>query len=187
MQKLLGGALLAACLSGLPAAAVAQHMDAKHEFGVDVGVMYTKIGSGCTTDCSGIQIGTPVDVRVGLMSSGPMSFEPRFTFSYISGGGDHVLVFTPDLNLLYRMGASTARKGMYLTAGAGIALQSQSIGGTSSSASQLSINGGIGTRSTYGPGAWRLEAFVRDNFENAGKGIAGSIDIGARIGLSLWH
>lgn len=185
MRKLIGGAVLVAAL--VPMVAAAQHMDAKHEFGVDVGVVYNKLGSGCSTDCGSMNIGTPVDVRVGLMGSGPLSFEPRFTFSYLSGGGDHILFFTPDLNLLYRMGSSTAQKGLYLTAGVGMALTSASIGGTSSSASQLSINGGVGTRMPYGSGAWRLEAFVRDNLENSGKGIPASLDIGARIGLSLWH
>src|SRR5574341_1840533 len=187
MRQLIGSAVLVASLAGVPAAAVAQHMDAKHELGVDLGIVYNKLGSGCSVDCGSVSIGTPVDVRFGFVSSGALSFEPRFTLGYISGGGDHILTFSPDVNLLYRMGSSTARKGMYLTGGAGISLVSASIGGTSSSASQLSVNGGIGTRVPYESGAWRLEAFFRYNLENSGKGIPSSIDIGARIGISLWH
>ena len=182
MRKLIGSALLVAGLVAVPAAAVAQGT----EFGVDLGIAYNKTGSGCSVDCGSVQIGTPVDVRFGFVSSGPLSFEPRFTLGYISGGGDHLLTFSPDLNVLFRMGSSTARQGMYLTGGVGIDIASASIGGTSSSATQLSFNGGVGTRVPYGSAAWRLEAFFRYNLENSGKGIPSSIDIGARIGVSLW-
>ena len=189
MNTLIARVSLVAALAVVPAIAAAQHSmeNPKHEFGVDLGITYNKTGSGCSIDCGSVQIGTPVDVRFGFVSSGPLSFEPRFTFGYITGGGDHVLTFTPDLNVLFRMGSSTARKGMYLTAGAGIALTSASIQGTSGSASQISLNGGVGTRVPYESAAWRLEAFFRYNLENSGKGIPSSIDIGARSGLSLWH
>jgi hypothetical protein len=185
---------VAAAVGGLvlaPALAMAQakggETSARHEFGVDLSLMYTHIGSGCTTDCSLFSAVTPLDVRIAFHSSGPLAVEPRFGLSYVTGGGGHVLHFTPDINLLYAFGAHRVM-GPYLTAGVGVDLTDVGVsGGTSASATQLSINVGIGTRKPWGTGAFRPEAFFRYNFENTSKGIPSSFDLGARIGLSFFH
>jgi len=183
-----GGLVLA------PALAIAQakggETGARHEFGVDLSLMYTKEGSGCSTDCSLFRALTPVDVRIGFLSSGPLSVEPRFALSYITGGGAHLLQFTPGLNVLYGFGTRSGlhnSMGPYLTGGAALSLTHVGAGGTSTSATQVSVNVGIGTRKAWGSAAFRPEAFFRYNFENSGKGIPASFDLGARIGLSFFH
>lgn len=180
MRNLDGSALLLVAVAMVPVVAAAQHsgMAAKHELGVDVAAYYAKPNGGS----GNFNIATPVDVRIGFASKGSLMFEPRFalTFASGSGGGSSSYFFTPDLNLLF---GKDHKKGMYFTGGGGVNLF-KFLG---ASASQLTINGGIGTRSPYESGAIRLEGFVRYNFENSGKGIPSSLDIGARIGLSLWH
>ena len=126
------------------------------------------------------------------MSNGPLSFEPRFTLSYFTGLGGHDLSFTPDVNVIYRMGRSSARKGLYLTGGLGFAIGNSSAPGPrgttiSTSATQLSLNAGVGKRIPMESNAWRMEGFLRYNFENSGKGIPSRLDIGARLGISFWR
>src|SRR5947207_3125404 len=147
MRKLMSCVVAAVALLALPHVALAQRggaAAAKNEIGVDLGAQYSHIGSGCAADCGGLGIGTPVDIRWGFMSHGPLSFEPRFSLNYISGpnaGGGHLLVFNPDLNVIYRMKKSTARRGMYLTGGAGLAIANTApSGGSSSPATQLQLN-----------------------------------------------
>src|SRR5438093_4664832 len=123
MRKVTGSLLAAVALVALPHVALAQRARSaasgpKNEIGVDLGASYSHTGSGCNTDCGGLGIGTPVDIRWGFMSTGLLSFEPRFSLNYVSGpnaGGGHLLVFNPDVNVIYRMKKSTARSGMYLT------------------------------------------------------------------------
>lgn len=187
-MRRLSGTLVAA-LALVPAMAAAQHSmeNAKHELGVDLGVLYSK-----PKGSDGIfSIGTPVDVRVGFVSGSRLEVEPRFTFNYASGGGDNAYVFTPDVNLLFGLSANGNRKGPYLTAGAGVDLAhvkvSTPLGSVSSSTSQFNFNGGIGTRVPYESGAIRLEAFARYLLKNTSKGLPNTLDLGARVGLSLWH
>ena len=198
MRKVTSTLVAAVALVALPHIALAQRARSaaaagpKNEIGVDLGAAYSHNGSGCATDCGGLGIGTPVDIRWGFMSNGLLSFEPRFSLSYLSGGaspiGGHVLVFNPDLNVIYRMGKSTPRRGMYLTGGLGLAIQNAApSGGSSTTATQLSLNGGVGKRIPTESNAWRLEGFLRYNFENTGKGIPSSFDIGARVGMSFWR
>src|SRR6266508_5821028 len=128
MRKLTSTLVAAVALVALTHFASAQRRAAasgpKNEIGVDLGAAYSHIGSGCAADCSGLGLGTPIDIRWGFMASGPLSFEPRFSLSYLSGSaspiGGHVLAFNPDLNVIYRMKKSTARRGMYLTGGLGL-------------------------------------------------------------------
>jgi hypothetical protein len=176
MRKLIGGAVLLASLVGIPAVAAAQHSDAKHEFGVDIGIMYSK-----PDQLDGVfQIGTPVDVRVGFVSSGSMMLEPRFSLLFLSGSGSSATLADLGLNVLF---GKDQRAGMYFTAGGSMLLASG--GGTS--ATGFSVNGGIGTRSGYGSGALRLEAFVKYDLESTDLGRPNTLNIGARVGLSLWH
>ena len=198
MRKLTSTLVAAAALVALPHLALAQRTRAaaaggpKNEIGVDLGAAYSHYGSGCTTSCGAFEAGTPVDIRWGFMSNGPLSFEPRFTLSYFTGLGGHDLSFTPDVNVIYRMGRSSARKGLYLTGGLGFAIGNSSAPGPrgttiSTSATQLSLNAGVGKRIPMESNAWRMEGFLRYNFENSGKGIPSRLDIGARLGISFWR
>jgi len=183
MRKLMSCMVAAVALMALPHLALAQRGQPKstHEFGVDLGAAFGHIGSGCTASCGTFEAGTPVDVRVGFIGKS-MSFEPRVSLSYLSQGGGHILVFNPDLNVLKPLGSSTAHRGMYVTGGAGVSLISQS---GSSSANQFSLNGGVGTRVPFETAAWRIEGFARYNFSN--NNFASSYNIGARVGISMWH
>src|SRR2546429_9460777 len=118
MRKLMSCVVAAVALMALPHLALAQRGAAKstHEFGVDFGAAFGHVGSGCTASCGTFEAGTPVDLRVGFLT-GSMSVEPRVSLSYLSQGGGHLLVFSPDVNLLKPMGASTARQGADLTLG----------------------------------------------------------------------
>jgi hypothetical protein len=179
--------LLAAAL--MPSLAVAQmaHSGAKHEFGVDLGIAYAKPDGGD----GHVLIGTPVDLRVGFVGAGKVMFEPRFTFAFDSKGGIDTttfeatssFIFTPGLNVLIAMSPGSHQKGMYVTVGA--AYDIADFGDIS--ASQFSINGGVGTRSAYGSGAFRPEAFVRYDLENTSDGVPSALTFGVRLGLSLWH
>ena len=98
MRKLFSGITFVALCVSVPALAQAQRRaasmsgGAKHEFGVDVGVGYAKF-SGAS---GGIVIGTPLDVRVGLVKAGKkMMWEPRFTLGLSSVGGGTVYDFEP--------------------------------------------------------------------------------------------
>lgn len=196
MRKVTNSLLAAVALVALPHMALAQRRAAsgggggaaKNEIGVDLGAAYSHYGSGCTTSCGAFEAGTPVDIRWGFMSNSPLSFEPRFTLSYFTGLGGHDLSFTPDLNVLYRLKNSTARRGAYLTGGLGLDWTSIGTSGTPSrSASQLSLNAGIGKRIPMESNAWRLEGFFRYNFANTSKGLPSRLDIGARVGMSFWR
>lgn len=189
MSKLIRLAGVTTMILSAPSIAAAQHdmssmgHEAKHELGVDLGVVYSKPSGSDGV----ISFGTPVDVRIGFASSGKLEVEPRFTFFYASGGGDNVYTFTPDINLLFGLGKDNNKKGPYFTVGAGVDLAHASIGGVSGSSSQFNFNGGLGTRVPYESGAFRLEAFARYLLKNTSKGLPNQLDIGARIGLSLWH
>lgn len=196
MRKVTGSLLAAVALVALPHMVLAQRRaaggggnSAKNEIGVDLGAAYSHYGSGCTTSCGAFEAGTPVDVRWGFMASGPVSFEPRFTLSYFTGLGGHDLTFTPDVNLLYRLGNATSHKGAYLTGGLGLDWTNFKIAGAtaSTSATQLSLNAGVGKRIPMESNAWRLEGFFRYNFENTSKGLPSRFDIGARVGMSFWR
>jgi hypothetical protein len=199
MQKRIGMALAVAGLAMVPALAQAQARggmagmgEPKHEFGVDVGIAYSHIGSlggvSCTTGCSGFTIGTPVDVRIGLVSSGNMMWEPRFTFNFVSQGGTSIQ-FDPGVNVLFKMGQSTARNhNKYFTVGVDANILSSSpTGGTSTSGVILGFNAGVGMRNPLGSAATRMEAFLGYKLSNTTLNAPSTLLIGARIGLSLWH
>jgi len=188
MRKLLSGMVLAALALSLPAATHAQRRaaapsmgGAKHEFGVDLGAAFGHVGSGCAANCGTFEAGNPVDVRVGFVGA-KMNVEPRLTLSYLSQGGSHLLIFSPDVNFLKPMGTSTARKGLYLTAGLGISIISAS---GASSQNQLSLNGGVGTRIPKPSNNWRLEGFFRYNLHSGV--LPSGYNVGVRAGMSFWQ
>jgi len=188
MRKVTGSLLAAVALVALPHMALAQRRaassgggGAKNEFGVDLGAAFGHIGSGCAANCGTFEAGTPVDVRVGFVGA-KMNVEPRLTLSYLSQGGSHLLIFSPDVNFLKPMGTSTARKGLYLTAGVGISIISAS---GASSQNQLSLNGGVGTRIPKPSNNWRLEGFFRYNLHSGV--LPSGYNVGVRAGMSFWQ
>lgn len=186
MQQLINRIATTAALALVPSLAAAQHsmshMDnPKHELGVDVALAYEKPSGG-----SGLfAVATPVDVRLGFQAGERLVVEPRFSFNLLTRSGATVYTFTPDLNFLFAF--KDNRKGGYFTAGAGVDLAHASSGGVSGTASQFNFNGGIGTRVPYESGAIRLEAFSRYFLKNTSKGLPNIFELGARIGISLWH
>jgi hypothetical protein len=162
----------------------------KHEFGVDMAVVYSK--PSCT-GCDGtFQIGTPVDVRIGLNPAGSMMIEPRFTFALLTGGGSTLLSFDPGVNVLFRMGHGHGLHNMlgpYFTVGADVGIVSaKSTGNPSTSGAVIGVNGGIGSRMAFGSGAaTRVELFVGYQLKNTKLGSPNTLNIGARLGLSLFH
>jgi hypothetical protein len=187
MRKVTSTLVAAVALVALPHLAVAQRRaaapagGAKNEFGVDVGAAFGHIGSGCAASCGTFEAGTPVDLRIGFIGKS-FNVEPRVTFSYLSQGGGHIMIFSPDVNFLKPMGTSTSRKGLYLTAGAGISLISAS---GASSENQFSLNGGVGTRIPKVSNNWRLEGFFRYNFESGA--LPSGYNVGVRAGMSFWQ
>lgn len=183
MRKTIVSALLLVLVGLVPAALDAQRRpaapSARYEFGVDVGAAYSKPEN----QDGGIEIGTPVDVRVGLVRSGRMMWEPRFTFGFSSVGGTSRYAFGPGVNVLYAMEGSSHRQGMFLTGGGGLLL----VDDGTTSGTVLSINGAIGWRKPYGSAAWRYELGIRYEFENQDLGEPATFNIGGRIGVSLWR
>jgi hypothetical protein len=174
--------LLAALLA--PSAALAQTAP-KYEFGVDAAVAYTKPDEG-----DGVfQIAAPLDVRVGFLRPDPLTFEPRFTFNFQSGGGVGSTVFTPTLNVLYQQNKrALVQRGMYFTAGLGLNIVrftiDEDVSPTGEDESETEtepvINFGVGTRRSITQGGFRPEGFIAYGFDSE------ALTIGARLGLSFW-
>jgi len=185
MRKLLAVAMMAGSWLA-PAAAVAQAagMAPEHELGVDLAMLYQAPSGG-----NGVfRIMTPVDVRLGFVSSSKVSLEPRFTLNFASSSGTTVYNIGPDLNVLWKLGPGHGYRnlmGPYLTAGLGVNIISFGTGG--SSGATVTINGGLGTRVAWGPGAFRLEGFAAYTPKNSSLGTSNTLGIGVRAGLSLWH
>ncbi len=175
----------------VPSPAAAQHSmshmeNPKHEVGVDLIGFYQHQSLLTGGSFNHVLIMTPVDLRAGFLSGDKLSIEARLVFQYDSKGGVDTLaakssyVFTPDINLLW--GFQSNKHGPYFTAGAGVNLQNFGV-----STSQFGFNGGLGTRVPYEAGVIRLEAFAQYLLKNSGKNLPNTLNIGARVGLSLWH
>jgi hypothetical protein len=183
MRKFLSGIGFVALLVSVPALAQAQRRaaasgGAKHEFGVDLGIGYAKF-SGVS---GGIEIGTPLDVRVGLVAAGKkMMWEPRFSLGFSSALGGTTYDFEPGVNVLFANSPGLHRRGMYFTGGAGLVFEDVGASGTG-----FAFNGGVGWRKPYGNGAWRYELGVKytTKITNVQPSL---LEIGARLGISLWH
>jgi hypothetical protein len=192
MRNLTWNALVALAVAGGPAVAAAQHNGMSHggspghEFGADLAFVYEHEASLLSGGAAlnHVLIATPVDLRLGFQAGQKLTVEPRIVFALDSKGalGKSAYMFAPDLNLLFSLGPDTKR-GAYVTVGGGVDLQHAA--GTS--ASQFSFNGGLGTRVPYESGAIRLEAFARYALKKVSDGLPNTLDLGVRIGLSLWH
>jgi len=180
MRKLIGAGIL---LLAVPAALSAQRNmagGARHELGVDVGIAYAKPDG---VD-GGIEIKTPLDVRYGIVPrSGNMMWEPRASLEFNSVGGNTSYLFVPGVNVLFSNTPGGHRRGMYFTGGAALVLGDA--GGGSGTAFQ--VNAGVGWRKPYEGAAWRYELGFRWTSESADLGLPSTIEIGGRIGISLWH
>lgn len=181
MRKLIGGMVFGAMLWSVPAVAEAQRRaaatGARHEFGVDVGVAYVKPDG---VD-GGIAIGTPLDVRVGLVSAGTMMWEPRLSLNFSTVGGETTYLFVPGVNVLFSNSPGRHRNGMYFTGGAGLVLADFGFG----SGTAVQLNGGVGWRKPSGSAAWRYEVGFRYTGESDIS--VSTVEVGARLGVSFWR
>jgi hypothetical protein len=188
MQRWIGRVALIGALGVVPPAAAQHAMQPKHEFGADIALAYEHQSLGGLSDNQFVA-GTPVDLRIGFIAGNRLVVEPRIFFQYESKGGFNTVtlgstsayVFTPDLNFL--MAFQDNKKGPYVTLGVGGDVTKL----TQTTTARPTINGGLGTRVPYESGAIRLEAFARYAFKNEPNGVPSALDIGARVGLSLWH
>ena len=194
MHHVFRRAAATAALTLLPSLATAQHSmshmeNPKHEVGVDL-IGFYQHQSLAGASFNHVLVMTPVDLRAGFLSGDKLSVEARLVFAYDSKGGVDTstvpasakasYVFTPDVNLLW--GFRSNKHGPYFTAGAGVSFQNFGV-----STSQFGFNGGLGTRVPYESGVIRLEAFAQYLLKNTGKNLPNTLNIGARVGLSLWH
>ena len=185
-MKRVRAAMLLGALVAIPSLAVAQ--GPKHEFGVDLAAVYTMPScSGCSGHV--ISLVTPVDVRVGFVSGGPLSFEVRFTgmLSSASGGGSSVTAIAvgSGLNLLYRLSGTSANHNVYVTFGG--ALEYSKVTDVDA-VTDVTLNAGVGMRSPWGnSAASRAEAFVAYTLKNTKNETPAMIHIGARLGFSFLH
>jgi hypothetical protein len=180
---------LIGALSLVPAAAAAQHVSAgKHEFGVDIAGAYVHQSLGGVTVNQFVAV-TPVDLRVGFIVGDKLVVEPRIIFAYSSKSGVNTNDFSavssyriaPDFNALIAFRDN--KKGPYVRTGVGVELEKV----TQTSSGQFFITWGLGTRVPNGSGAMRLEAFGVYAFKNTTNDLPNTLEIGGRIGLSLWH
>ena len=183
---------LAATMALVPSLAAAQHTmshmeNPQHEVGVDL-IGFYQHQSLTGLSFNHVVVMTPVDLRAGFLSGKKLSVELRLVFAYDSKGGVDTVtaspkasyVFNPDVNLLW--GFRSNQHGPYFTAGAGVNLRNFGI-----ATSQFGFNGGLGTRVPYEAGVIRLEAFAQYLLKNTSKGLPNTLNVGARVGLSLWH
>ncbi len=187
MQKLLGSAVLVGGLALLAIPASAQKKAGasssapRQEIGVDFAADYAKPSGGS----GGIELGVPVDVRVGFLSRSKMMWEPRLTFALSSVGGGTIYTLLPGVNVLYQLKRGTGTHNLihapYVTGGLGLVV----IGVPGSTSTQFAIGGGVGTRMPYESAAGRVEGFLSYTFK--GGGLPSNFAIGTRLGLSFWH
>jgi hypothetical protein len=185
MLKFLGSTLLVGSLTILSVPGSAQGKasssapGARYEIGGDFAAAYSK-PSGVS---GGIDMGLPVDVRVGLLTHNKLMWEPRLSFAYQSIGTTTYTI-VPGINVLYQLkrgtGSYNLMRAPYVTGG--VALNFFDFG---TSWTQVSLNGGVGKRVPFGASAARFEGFLGYMFKGGGQ--ASNFAIGTRIGLSFWH
>jgi hypothetical protein len=187
MRSFIGSTLVVVGLAVLPSLTLAQrraaartdaHAGAEHEFGLDLGADYAKPQN----ISGGIELLTPVDIRVGLRSRGKLMWEPRLTFALSTVGAGTVYTIGPELAGLYAMGPGGHSSGMFLSGSVGLGLAK--FGATSGT--NFSFGGSVGWRKPYGSAAWRYELGFRYDTKNDAY-LPATIRIGGRVGLSLWH
>ncbi|HKS04917.1 MAG TPA: hypothetical protein VJR92_01280 [Gemmatimonadaceae bacterium] len=159
----------------------------KHEFGVDVGLVSTKADG---IDDRMLTFGTPVDVRIGFVGAGKLTWEGRFGLNYTKFGDASSMSFTPGVNVLYKLGAATNTQGLYVTGGGSWSMNKEDDGTNDATISQLGVNVGIGHRKPIGSASLRTEVFFASHFENGDPGpefAPALTQFGVRFGISLWH
>jgi hypothetical protein len=142
MNKILGSALLIGGLTLLSAPVWAQSAGARYELGADLSAAFTK-PSG---DAIGLDMGLPVDVRVGILTDRPLMWEPR-----LSGGanpGTTYRIVPGSMRSLGPVPAVRVMKAPYVT-------------GSVVLTSSTSARAGRSCRSTAGPGSGCRSALGR--------------------------
>ena len=192
MRRLIGSAQLIMVLAVLPTLAAAQRRaaaptesGAEHELGADLAFQFISRGSGVG---GGLQLGAPVDVRIGFLSQSPVMFEARAFMAWDSkafGAAGSSFLFSPGVNVLYQLHKGSGTHGLmrapYLTGGVG--LNFVSLAGTSDT--QFELGGGVGTRLPYGNAVFRPEGFIL--YALSSGNLPSAFSIGVRLGLSFWH
>jgi hypothetical protein len=188
MVKFVGSVLLVGSLSiqSMPVSAQrkASTLGPRQEIGADFTGFYNKPSGGS----GGIDLGLPVEIRVGFLTHKKLMWEPRLSFQFSSGGGTSYII-VPGVNVLYQLkrgtGPYSLMRAPYVTGGA--ALNVFHLGGAVASTSwtQVSLNGGVGKRVPFGSSATRFEGVLGYTFKGGGQ--PSSFAIGTRIGLSFWH
>lgn len=188
VRQLLGFTVLVAL-----SAPGAQAQMPSYEFGVDVGITSTKRDG---FDGRILRIGSPVDVRLGFVTSRPLMLETRFRLGYTRTDDAWGLNLGPSLNILWRFvqGRGFANQmGPYMTAGAGVEytrVKGPATNGTQG-ATQFGVTFGVGSRIAWGTAAFRPELFIQRAFESHALGepehVPASSTLGARVGISLWR
>jgi hypothetical protein len=150
---------------------------------VDVGLAWVSPNVGN----SRIQVGSPLDLRIGFVSRGRLMWEGRVGLAFDSeGAGNAAYAFTPQVVALYSMKARRHRAGTYLFGGAGLnfgSIGSPAVNGWTT----FSLGGGVGTRKRLGNAALRFEGGLRFDTEDSGAGMPSRFSLGVRTGLSFWN
>ena len=186
LRNTMSAAVIAMTLGA--AGAEAQKAPTK-EFGVDVVLSSTGFDGGSSRLT---RFNAPFDVRIGFLGDSPLSIEPRFGLAWTASDNESLLVFTPSINMLYRISDGIGvnkHMGGYLALGALMDLQRYSfdgaLGSESDAATQFGVSLGVGTRIEWGTGAFRPELFFAKRIEN--NDTAGSNTFGVRFGLSFFQ
>ena len=193
MCKLLGSALAVASLTALASPVSGQRAPASavrtpgHELGVDLAAQYSNQGDGIG---GGLQMVSPVDVRVAFLSHSRFMLEPRLAFALDTKGTgtSTAYTFTPGLNVLYPLKQEAGMRRMlvpYVTGGVQLAFVRGGVNNFTSSGTQFALDGGVGTRVPFGGSAVRFEGYLSYAFQT--NVLPRMFAVGTRVGMSFWR
>jgi hypothetical protein len=151
---------------------------AKTEFGADVAAFFQHVSAEGGTLNHVVAAG-PIEVRVGFPLGEYATVEPRVSFAYDSkgAGGETGYTLGPDINVTYGVLGGENASGYYATAGAGLVVTH-----TQGTASQAQLNVGFGRRA----GILRIEGFVQDVLRSKSNHLPNRLNVGVRVGVSVW-
>jgi hypothetical protein len=171
-----GGLVLLALLPATLSAQGAVAASEKHELGLDFTYSY----AWRSDDQSSWVMGTPVDIRIGFVTTKPIMYQVGFSLEGGGSGGASSLGGGIGLAALW---ARDHRSGLYFFGGAAgsfFGVTGEETGFTPS------VVAGVGTRLPRGAAAIRLETFVRYATEST-TDAPSQTRVGVRAGLSFWH
>jgi hypothetical protein len=155
----------------------------KHEFGADLYAAVLKPDGG---DTRYMLILAP-DVRIGFVRRTGLQYELRLSGNFLGGGGSTSYSIQPGLNLLWPWGPRSGWQNMmgrYLTAGGEVDIFGED------GAVRPALNIGVGMRQgRNAASAMRYEGFLKYVFEAESDCciFASNLQVGARVGMSLWN